>query len=84
MRERKFYIDELYGRLVKIGQDWPGYVLYAFDQLLIGGLVVTGGAKSVNLLGRWVRRIQSGNLQAYGVAFALGMVAVLLFFLLSS
>ena len=82
--ERKFYIDELYGRLVKIGQDWPGYVLYAFDQLLIGGLVVTGGAKSVNLLGRWVRRIQSGNLQAYGVAFALGMVAVLLFFLLSS
>ena len=46
--ERKFYFDEIYDRLVKIGQDWLGYVLYAFDQLVIGGLLVTGSAKTAS------------------------------------
>lgn len=82
--ERKFYFDEIYDRLVKLGQDWLGYVLYAFDQLMIGGLVVTGGAKLVNGMGRVLRRVQTGNLQTYGAIFALGVVAILLYFLLSA
>jgi len=79
--EEKFYFDEIYGRLVKVGQDWLGYVLYAFDQLIIGGLAVTGGAKALEGLGRALRRVQTGNLQSYGLVFALGVVAVVLIFL---
>lgn len=81
--EHKLYFDEIYDRLVKIGQDWLGYLLYAFDQLIVGGLLVTGGGKAASGLGRLLRRIQSGNLQGYGVVFALGLVAILLYLLLS-
>lgn len=82
--ENKFYFDELYDRLVKIGQDWVGYVLYGLDQLIIGGLLVTGGAKAVSGVGQVLRRLQSGNLQVYGLLFALGLVGILLFFLLGA
>lgn len=81
--ENKFYFDEIYDRLVKIGQDWLGYLLYAFDQLVVGGLLVTGSGKAASGLGKVLRKIQSGNLQGYGVVFALGLVAILLYLLLT-
>jgi NADH-quinone oxidoreductase subunit L len=70
----KFWIDEGYGVLVKTFQDWVGHVLYGIDQLLLGGAVVTGGAKLVDGAGRWLRRMQTGNLQTYGLVMGAGVL----------
>jgi len=73
----KLYFDEIYGSIVKYGQDFLANILYAIDQLLIGVVAVTGSAKLVERVGILLRRLQSGQLQAYGLVFALGAIILL-------
>ncbi len=75
--ERKFWIDEIYGAIVRVGQDLTANILYAIDQLLIGGALVTGSAKLTEGIGKGLRRIQSGNISAYGLVIALGVLVLL-------
>lgn len=75
--EHKFWIDEIYGGVVRIGQDLTANILYAVDQLLIGGALVTGSAKLTEGVGKALRRIQSGNISAYGLVVALGVIVLL-------
>jgi NADH-quinone oxidoreductase subunit L len=74
---KKFYIDEIYQKLVQFLQDLPGYILHAVDELLLNGLVITGSAKLTEGAGRVLRRVQSGNLQTYAAFFAVGVVVIL-------
>ncbi len=77
----KFWIDEIYSVLVKTFQDLVGHVLYGIDQLLLGGVVVTGGAKLTEGVGRLFRRVQSGSAQTYALVMGAGLlllVAVIL------
>jgi len=79
--KHKFWIDEIYNVLVKGFQDLTGHVLYAVDQLVIGGGVILGGSKLVEGIGNLFRRVQSGSLQTYGFVMGAGvllLVAVIL------
>jgi len=73
----KFWIDELYEVLVKASQDWLGHLLYGIDQLLLGGAVVTGGAKLTEGAGKLLRRMQTGNLQTYGLVMGAGVLLLM-------
>jgi NADH-quinone oxidoreductase subunit L len=78
----KYYVDELYGGLVKGLLFVSRYVLGGFvDTGVLGGTawLLGGTAKfSGALLQRW----QSGNLRSYAAWLAAGAAAVLLFILI--
>ena len=79
---RKFFIDELYASLVSWGQDAVARIIHYVDILIIDGLGVRGLSGLAAVVGGGLRRLQGGNLQAYGFLFGCGVV-VLLFIALS-
>ncbi len=74
---RKFYIDELYARLIKVFQDGLAAFLNFIDKAVIDGLVARLPAATAFHLGSAMRRIQNGNLQRYGFIFGMGAVVVI-------
>jgi NADH:ubiquinone oxidoreductase subunit 5 (subunit L)/multisubunit Na+/H+ antiporter MnhA subunit len=76
MRER-FYFDELYARLVASTQDAAARLVDLADRWVLAGAVVKGTHGTVELLGRLLRRVQTGSLQVYAILFAAGVVVVL-------
>jgi len=79
---RKFFLDELYAKLVSWGQDAVAKLIHYVDILVIDGLGVRGLSGLTMVLGGGLRRLQGGNLQTYGFLFG-GGVIVLLFIALS-
>ena len=77
MRNR-FYFDEAYERLIAVTQDALAKIADGVDRYLIGGLMVRGASGFVDLTGRGLRLIQTGNLQTYTFLLALGVAIVLL------
>ena len=73
----KFYLDELYAKLVAWIQDGLAAVIHFIDELFINGLFVGGSSRGTSALGRLFTRIQSGNLQAYAGLFGLGVILVI-------
>jgi NADH-quinone oxidoreductase subunit L len=73
----KFYLDEIYLKLVKLCQDTVAAVVHFIDELLINGLIVGGLARSAGGMGNLFRRLQSGNLQAYALLFGAGILLVI-------
>lgn len=73
----KFYLDELYLKLVKIFQDTVAAVIHFFDEFVINDLLVGGIARSATGLGNIFRRLQSGNLQGYAILFGIGILVVI-------
>lgn len=80
MRNR-FYFDELYEKLVLRPQEGLGALAHVVDQWIIAGFVVRGAHGAVELVGRALRLVQTGNLQTYAFLFAAGVALVLLFLL---
>ncbi|MBI5775119.1 MAG: NADH-quinone oxidoreductase subunit L [Verrucomicrobia bacterium] len=79
MRNR-FYFDELYEWFIARIQEALATFTDAFDRWIVMGLVrLTHG--SVELTGRALRLLQTGNLQTYTFLFAAGVVALLYFVL---
>lgn len=76
---RKFYIDELYGRLIRIFQDGLATLIDFIDKTVVDGLVAQLPAATAFRLGSAMRRLQSGNLQFYSFLFGLGVVLVIFF-----
>jgi NADH-quinone oxidoreductase subunit L len=75
MRNR-FYFDELYEATVIRFHDFLSAVAAFIDRWIIGGLVTfTHGM--TELTGRFLRLVQTGNLQAYAFLFAMGVGLVL-------
>lgn len=74
---RKFFIDELYGKLVAWGQDAVARIAHYMDILILDGLGVRGLSGLAAVIGGGFRRLQGGNLQAYGFLFGLGVIALL-------
>ncbi len=73
----KYWIDELYEKIivVRVLVDGIFWLLSVFDSLVVDGAVngvVTGTSKA----GAAIRRTQTGQLQAYGVAIAIGVIAI--------
>jgi NADH-quinone oxidoreductase subunit L len=73
---RKFYFDELYGKLVTVFQDAVGQVMRFIDDYLIGGLLVKGSANAMAGIGELLRRFQLGNLHGYAFLFGVGVIVI--------
>jgi NADH-quinone oxidoreductase subunit L len=73
----KYWIDELYEKVivVRVLVDGIFWVLSIFDSRVVDG-AVNGVATGTAEAGGAIRRAQTGQLQAYGVAIAIGIVAI--------
>jgi NADH-quinone oxidoreductase subunit L len=72
---RKFYFDDLYSLLIRYVVFGISHIEQAFDTYIVDGLV-NGSASLVTVLGRGLRRTETGKVQSYMVGF-FGGVAVL-------
>jgi NADH-quinone oxidoreductase subunit L len=77
MRNR-FYFDEFYGGLIALTQEALAKFADWTDRYIIGGLMVRGASGFVDLTGRGLRLVQTGNLQTYTFLLAVGVAIVLL------
>jgi NADH-quinone oxidoreductase subunit L len=74
---RKYWFDELYERVivVRVLVDGIFWALSIFDSRVVDGAVngvATGTAEASGAM----RRVQTGQLQAYGIAIAIGVIAI--------
>ena len=72
---RKFYIDDIYDWLIRYVVLGISHIEAAFDAYVVDG-IVNGVALAVTDIGRSVRRVETGRVQAYMVGF-FGGIAVL-------
>jgi NADH-quinone oxidoreductase subunit L len=80
--QRGWYIDDAYGAiLVTPGKAVSAFSAYVFDQRVLDA-GVNGLGRSVAALAGVGRRVQSGFVRTYALAFLLGAVATLLFVVL--
>ncbi len=71
----RYYVDDLYGWLIKYGVLGLSHIEQAFDTYIVDG-IVNGVARLVTTLGRDIRYTETGRVQSYMVTF-FGGVAVL-------
>jgi len=78
---RKYYFDELYENLfvIRILQNGINYVIELFDTYVIDGVVNGAGGLSI-ALGNGIRKIETGQLQLYGISIAVGIIIILVVF----
>ncbi|MCK5218533.1 hypothetical protein KAR10_03350, partial [bacterium] len=74
--ERKYYIDEIYIFLVRQGMFVFSRGLAWFDRYVVDGMVNRVG-EFFRLAGKGTRLLQVGRLQAYLLAFFLGLVVIM-------
>ncbi len=74
---RKYYFDELYEGIfvVRVLYDGLFRLIELFDNYVVDG-VVNGTAKVTVLSSSVVRRVQTGQLQSYGLAIVLGVLII--------
>lgn len=75
---RGFGIDGFYARIIAWTHDALAGLASAADRWVLMGAVVRGGHGLVELAGRVLRLVQTGNLQAYALFFVAGTVLLLL------
>jgi len=76
----KFHIDDIYDNiLVRYFQDAFAAIVHCLDEFLINGLWVGGMTRVAEGSGNLLRKVQSGNLQAYAFTFGLGVILVIYF-----
>jgi NADH-quinone oxidoreductase subunit L len=73
--EREFGVDTLYHRLFAVPMRWLARLTVAGDQDVIGGYVRAAG-RTGTLTSQGFRRLQTGNVQTYLTAAAVGVVAL--------
>ena len=81
---RKFYIDDLYDLLIRYVVLGISHIEAAFDAYVVDG-IVNGVAQAVTGLGRSVRHVETGKVQAYMVGFfgGLAVLAIVVFALVT-
>jgi NADH-quinone oxidoreductase subunit L len=72
----RFYFDEIYSGVIIPLHDCAAAVTDWADRWLVNGLGIRGLHGSVELVGRALRLVQSGNLQTYTFLFAAGLAVV--------
>jgi len=73
----RFYFDEVYRFFIGITHEALSRVAAWFDQWIIGGLFVKGAALGVEITGRLLRLVQTGNIQTYAFMLVAGIVLVI-------
>lgn len=74
---RKYYIDELYHAVIVVPLTALGKLLRGFDVFVVDGVVRLSTLAVVGL-GRLGSRLQSGQVQGYGLATLLGLLIIML------
>ena len=79
---RKYYMDDLYEEIGvrRLFYTWLAAAAHWFDRRIVDGAAEGVGLFSRNV-GRAVSLLQSGQVQAYGVAITVGILAILLGYL---
>jgi NADH-quinone oxidoreductase subunit L len=74
---RKYWLDELYERVivVRLFINAVCYVCHLFDVYVVDG-IVNGIASGTIAAGGGLRKAQTGQLQAYGLIFCLGVLGI--------
>jgi NADH-quinone oxidoreductase subunit L len=73
--QRRYYIDEMYGWYVAVVQQkWLAGLCAWVERSVIIGFAVNGVARLTQEAGKLLRRLQTGMVQAYVLAFLLGIV----------
>ena len=82
---RKYYFDELYEKIFVIGilQNGINYVIELFDTYVVDGTVNGVGGLSM-AVGKGLRKIETGQLQLYGLAIAAGVIIIVVVYLVVS
>jgi len=76
----KFYVDELYDAIfIRPLRRFAQGLFTFFDRIVIDKLLVEGSARVVDGVGRFARRLQSGDSQLYMAVFAIGVAGVVYF-----
>lgn len=76
----KFYLDEIYQKIITIGQDAVAAIIHFCDEFIIGVLLVGGSTRSAQGVGNFFRRFaQNGSISHYAYLMALGAVLVIYF-----
>ncbi len=76
----KFYLDEIYQKIITICQDAVAAIIHFCDEFIIGTLFVGGATRSAQGVGNLFRRFaQNGSLSHYAYLMALGAVLVIYF-----
>ena len=80
----KYYVDDLYDLLIRYVVLGISHIEQAFDTYIIDGLV-NGVARLVAGIGRDVRKVETGRVQAYMVGFfgGIAVLAILVFVLIA-
>ncbi len=75
---RKYYMDELYEQLfvIRALQNGFNYFIELFDTYIVDG-TVNGVASLTMGIGGRLRRVETGQLQAYGLAIAIGILIIM-------
>ena len=72
-----FYIDKLYGQIVKYAVNIKGAAIDFLDDFIINGLIVGGLARCTAALGQLFNRAQSGSIQTYTLLMGIGILLVI-------
>ncbi|MBX3748213.1 MAG: NADH-quinone oxidoreductase subunit L [Verrucomicrobiae bacterium] len=73
----KFYFDELYARLIRLTHDAVASLADWVDRWIVSGLLVRGAHGTIDVAGRVLRLVQTGNLQTYAFLAVAGLALVL-------
>ena len=78
----KFYVDELYGRLIVVpGRRFAEVCAFVIDARFIDG-ALTGAGRVVAVFSEGFRRLQTGYVRSYAATFLFGVVIILSFLVL--
>jgi len=73
----KFFFDEIYMVLVKVGQGTLAWLCGFVDRWIIAGLAERGLSGATRGVGQVLRLFQTGNVQTYALWFAAGATIIL-------
>ncbi len=72
----KYFVDDLYDLLVKVGQQNFAYVCDLFERYVIVGLMVNGTANLTAWVGDKLRFLQTGKVQFYALVLTAGFTLI--------
>ena len=79
LMQNRFYFDEIYSIFLIKTHDALAGVAGAFDRWIISGLCVRGLHGTIEITGRALRLLQTGNLQTYAFLVVAGVAMLLLY-----
>jgi NADH-quinone oxidoreductase subunit L len=73
----KYYVDDIYGLVFARGGVLLGNALWWFDAKVVDG-AVNGAGWLASTIGGWLRKLQTGRVENYGLGMAAGLAIVLI------